>query len=231
MAEAAKANNVPFVDLFAASQKLYDATEPPLTINGVHLNELGNKLVADAIDSALAGGNTRADRDEAKVDAIRKAVVDKAWHWFRRYRKTDGFNVYGDRAFLQFKPDNQSNYEPLQRELEQLDVMTANRDAAVRAVAQGKPAAGPGRRLEHPAGPRGQDEQARPRAGRVARVQDRRGGDGRHEGRADAQGPTVRRRAAVPGAGQPGADVVRHEGPAVGRDRGRATRTGPRRRR
>ena len=140
MAEAAKANNVAFVDLLAASQKLYDATEQPLTINGVHLNELGNKLVAEAIDAALAGGEA-GKRDTAKLEAIRAAVIDKAWHWYQRYRKTDGFNVWGDRAFLQFKPDNQSNYEPLQRELEQLDVMTSNRDEAIRAVAQGKPAA------------------------------------------------------------------------------------------
>src|SRR5690606_3284775 len=100
--------------------------------------ELGNKLVAEAIDAALAGDP--AKHDTAKLAAIRQAAQDKAAVWFQRYRKTDGFNVYGDRAFLQFKPDNQSNYEPLQRELEQLDVMTANRDEAVRAVAQGKQA-------------------------------------------------------------------------------------------
>ena len=38
MAEIAKANSVQFVDLFAASQKLFGAAKSPLTLNGIHVN-------------------------------------------------------------------------------------------------------------------------------------------------------------------------------------------------
>jgi glucose/arabinose dehydrogenase len=137
MAEVAKENKVGFVDLFEASQKLYAAATKPLTINGIHLTAEGNKQVAGAIDAALAGGHTRADKDEAKIESVRKAVADKAWHWFHRYRATDLFSTYGDRGFLQFT-DKQSNYEVLQRELEVLDVLVQNRDKAIWAAAKGK---------------------------------------------------------------------------------------------
>jgi len=43
MAEVAKANAVPFVDLFAASQALYAGATKPLTINGIHLSDAGDK--------------------------------------------------------------------------------------------------------------------------------------------------------------------------------------------
>ncbi len=49
----------------------------------------------------------------------------------------DGYNVYGGRAFERYQ-NQQSNYEDQQRELEILDVMTANREKRVWAVAQGK---------------------------------------------------------------------------------------------
>ncbi|MDB5295017.1 MAG: putative rane-bound dehydrogenase [Phycisphaerales bacterium] len=140
MAEVAQANGTPFVDLFAVTQKLYAAAAKPLTINGVHLSADGNQQVAEAIDAALGGGEA-AKTDAGKLAAIRAAVVDKAEHWFDRYRVTDGYNVYGARAFEQYA-DKQTNYENTQRELEVLDVMTANRDKAVWAAAQGSAAAG-----------------------------------------------------------------------------------------
>ena len=34
---------VPYIDLYSASQRLYGASEGPLTIDGVHLNEIGNR--------------------------------------------------------------------------------------------------------------------------------------------------------------------------------------------
>src|SRR5579862_2184123 len=50
MGEVAKASGVPFVDLFHATEKLYAAGPKPLTINGIHLNEEGDKQIAFAID-------------------------------------------------------------------------------------------------------------------------------------------------------------------------------------
>jgi len=133
MAEVAAGQKVPFVDLYTPSLKLYEQQEP-LTINGIHLNEFGNRHVARTIEAALFGPS---QLDQAKIEKLRDAVKDKNWHWFHRYRVTDGFSTYGDRAFLRFT-DGQSNYEVGQRELEMLDVLTANRDQAIWAAAQGK---------------------------------------------------------------------------------------------
>ena len=50
--------------------------------------------------------------------------------WFRRYRTTDGYSIYGGRADLKFV-DGQTNRVVAQREMEVLDVMTANRDKRI----------------------------------------------------------------------------------------------------
>ncbi len=137
MEEVAKANGATFVDLFTPTKALY-ASSGPLTINGIHLNEAGGKAVAQIIDKALFGDSpSGAAKDEAKLSKLRDAVKDKNFHWYHRYRTTDGFSTYGDRAFLAFT-GGQTNYVVAQRELRILDVMTANRDRAIWAAAQGQ---------------------------------------------------------------------------------------------
>lgn len=149
MGEVAKANNVPFVDLFAPTMDLYNKATLPLTINGIHLNESGDRQVALAIERSLFGENLRAAPES--FAKLREAVLDKNFYWFNRYRATDGYSTYGDRAFLTFEkgsPRNvnkaegdkrlPSNYEVMQRELQMLDVMTSNRDKRVWAVARGR---------------------------------------------------------------------------------------------
>jgi glucose/arabinose dehydrogenase len=153
MGEVAAAKNVTFVDLFAPSLKLYAENKAPLTIQGIHLNGEGNRLIAQVIDRALFGDTPKYS--EALLTRLRQAVVDKDFYWFHRYRVTDGYSTYGDRAFLTFvrgTPRNvnanqlakvakedvlPSNYDVLQRELPMLDQMTANRDRHIWAVAQG----------------------------------------------------------------------------------------------
>jgi glucose/arabinose dehydrogenase len=153
MAEVAAAQNATFVDLFTPSLKLYADTAAPLTINGVHLNSEGNRLIAQVIDRALFG--EAAKPDDALLGRLRLAVADKDFYWYRRYRVTDGYSTYGDRAFLTFvrgTPRNvnanqmdkiakedilPTNYEVLQRELPMLDQMTANRDRRIWAIARG----------------------------------------------------------------------------------------------
>ena len=136
IAEVARTNNVPFVDLFTPSSELYKKTDMPLTINGVHLNALGDKQIAIAIDRALFTGANDAAIDGAKFEKIRQAVLDKDLMWFERYRTTDGYSIFGGRANLKFV-DGQTNREVMRREMEVLDVMTANRDRRVWAAAQG----------------------------------------------------------------------------------------------
>lgn len=135
MAEVAAANDVRFVDLFHPSQELYEAQAEPLTINGVHLNELGNRLVAEVIVRDLLGG--KVPSAGPPLDKVRAAVQEKNFYWFNRYRTTDGYSIYGGRADLKFV-DGQTNREVMQREMEVLDVMTANRDLKIWGAAQGR---------------------------------------------------------------------------------------------
>ncbi|MEW6303283.1 MAG: PVC-type heme-binding CxxCH protein, partial [Verrucomicrobiota bacterium] len=153
MAEVAKANNVVFVDLFTPSQDLYAKAKQPLTINGVHLNERGDEQLAAVIEKGLFGD--APSRNGKMMAALNKAVRDKSFYWYNRYRVTDGYSTYGDRAFLIFQKGSErnvkektksgsdllpTNYETMQRELEILDLMTLNRDKRTWAVAQGKDA-------------------------------------------------------------------------------------------
>lgn len=131
MAEVARENHVGFVDLFRPSLELYENHEQPLTINGVHLNEFGNRLIAEVILKSF--GVTDAVRPE--FEALRQAVLDKNYHWFQRYRTTDGYSIYGGRADLKFH-EGQTNREVMQREMEILDAMTANRDERIWALAR-----------------------------------------------------------------------------------------------
>lgn len=55
MADVAKANGVPFVDLFAASQKLYASAKSPLTHNGIHVNAAGDAAFAPVQFQAVFG--------------------------------------------------------------------------------------------------------------------------------------------------------------------------------
>lgn len=137
MAEVAARNNVPFVDLFGPSLGLYAKADKPLTINGVHVNERGDRQLAPIILEALFPEQVAVKVNEASLEKLRATVLDKNHYWFNRYRTVDGFNVYGGRADLKFV-DGQTNRDVMQREMQMLDVMTANRDKCVWAAAQGQ---------------------------------------------------------------------------------------------
>lgn len=145
MKEVAAAHGVLFVDLFAPTADAYKKRTPskPATINGIHLNAEGSKLVATTIDQALFGPRPKGAAESA-LESLRTAVNDKNWYWFQRYRATDGYSTFGERAFLKFSEgpggygEGRSNYGTVQRELEVLDVLTSNRDQRVWAVAKGK---------------------------------------------------------------------------------------------
>jgi len=143
MAEVAKAKGVLFVDLFTPTLEAF-GNGAPHTINGVHLNANGEALVAAIAERGLFPNGPQIKRDGAQLEKIRTAVIDKNYYWYHRYRVTDGFSTYGDRAFLKFSEgpggygDGLSNYSVGQRELDVLDTLTSNRDKVVWGTAQGK---------------------------------------------------------------------------------------------
>ena len=74
---------------------LYEQQKEPLTLNGAHLNEWGNKKVGEVIAQALLKKQTTASPTH---EELRQAVLEKNWHWHNRYRATDGDDVWGGRA-------------------------------------------------------------------------------------------------------------------------------------
>ncbi len=156
MAEVAREDGVPFVDLFTPSQPLYAAAAAQgqsLTINGVHLNEAGDKQIAEVMvkggfGEAIPGGT--AEVKSGDLEKLRAAINEKNAQWHARYRTIDGYNVYGGRSALAYQPNKSSfisdrnapepwvsNYKVMQQEMSDRDVMTANRDQRVWAVAKG----------------------------------------------------------------------------------------------
>jgi glucose/arabinose dehydrogenase/lysophospholipase L1-like esterase len=152
MKEVAAARSVRFVDLFTPTRQAYASAPSPFTSNGVHLTAVGNRRVAEMIDRSLFGAPRVTPA--TLLARIRQAVIDKNTYWYNRYRVTDGYSTYGERAFLTFIKGNPrnvnpnqvtnradvlpSNYESMQRELTVLDVMTSNRDRRIWAIARGR---------------------------------------------------------------------------------------------
>lgn len=142
MAEVAKANNVPFVDLFHASQQLFAAASHPLTINGIHLTDEGDKMLAPIQFKGIFGKEA-PKTDDPSVAKIRDAVLEKNVQWHHRYRTVDQFNIYGQRSRIKYADAKDPKNAPdnatiMGQELAQRDVKVANRDKAVWAAAQGK---------------------------------------------------------------------------------------------
>jgi putative heme-binding domain-containing protein len=136
-----KAEGVECVDLFTPSLEASAKATAPLTDDGIHPNAHGDRIISRIIDESLFGSPPACA--EAALARLQQAVADKNWHWFHRYRVTDGYSTYGGRAWLKFTPGTvdrtykagQTNYEVAQRELEYLDVLTANRDRRIWATA------------------------------------------------------------------------------------------------
>src|SRR5205807_2184417 len=156
MREVAAQRGVLFVDLFHPSEKLFTgaaAARQSLTINGLHLTDNGDRLIAEVIYRALFGEEVSAliaRKSQAEVEKLRQAVLDKSEQWHARYRTIDGNNVYGSRAPLAYRPEvgglitewnppqpYVTNFKVMQEEMAQRDVMTANRDKRIWAVAKG----------------------------------------------------------------------------------------------
>lgn len=102
----------------------------PSTINGMHLTDHGNSMVAISIDRTILVDRDAAQPEQRRLDAIRNAVLAKNHIWHNVYRATDGFSVFGGRSGLQFV-DGQTNFDVMQRKLEILTVMTANHDVEI----------------------------------------------------------------------------------------------------
>lgn len=141
MSEVAKANNVPFIDLFTISQKAYESSMVPLTINGIHLSEYGDEMLASSMERALLPGEPLIKRDGVLLEKLRQAILAKNAQWHARYRTVDGYNVYGGRSRESYESGKGgpkiTNFQIMQEEMRQRDVLTENRERRVWAIAKG----------------------------------------------------------------------------------------------
>ena len=135
MQEVARDNKVPFVDLYHSSLELFSKASSPLTINGIHLTEGGDKELAPIQFKALFDKEA-GDLNDSKLAKIRAAVLEKNVQWHHRYRTVDQFNIYGQRSRIKY--EGVDNATILGQEMAQRDVKTANRDKAVWAAARGQ---------------------------------------------------------------------------------------------
>ncbi len=128
MAEVAAKQKVGFVNVFEATRKAMADSKTDLTFNGAHMVEAGYQVFAEA----LFTGTFRAKRAPKVDESIRQTVIDKNQQWFYRYRPLNTFYYTGGRnksyGYLDFLPA-----------MRNFDIMVANRERRIWALAAGKP--------------------------------------------------------------------------------------------
>ena len=90
--------NWPYIDLFTPSQEAFaKEAGAQFTINGVHTNAQGDRLVSAALAQQLFTSTHPLGMDVTPFDRIREAVNDKSWYHLQDYRMLNGWYVYGGR--------------------------------------------------------------------------------------------------------------------------------------
>lgn len=130
IADAAKGQpQVRYVDLFHPLRAVYEKTAPPLTINGIHLNDDGNRHLAAILDEALFGA--RPATTKADLDRLHAAIQEKNKQFWYDLRAINGCYIYGGRK----APFGIVNFPA---EFAKLRKMIENREHRVWAIARGE---------------------------------------------------------------------------------------------
>lgn len=129
--ELAKERGIPFVDVLTASNKKFSG-EPgkQFTINGIHVNEDGDRMIASALDRGLFPDASPVSMDSSQFQQLKDAVNDKSWFHLQDYRMLNGWYVYGGRRTWDTKT--------FPGEYGKIRNMVATRDAYVHDIASGK---------------------------------------------------------------------------------------------
>ena len=130
--EVAAARGIAFVDLFDATLAEF-AARPGLefTINGCHVNEAGDRVVAEALDRGLFGPPPATLLAADAFAKLKAAVNDKSWVHMQDHRMVNGWYVYGSRRTW--------DTETYPREYVKVRTMAAVRDAYAWDIAAGRP--------------------------------------------------------------------------------------------
>ncbi|MCA8996475.1 MAG: HEAT repeat domain-containing protein [Planctomycetaceae bacterium] len=129
MERVAKAEGIPFVDLFSPTKALFAESEKNMTINGCHLNEAGDAALGKILAKSLFGEGK--DVSKETLAKIKTEVAEKNLQFFYDYRAVNGFYIYGGRK----NPFGVVNFPA---EFEKLRKMVAVRDQRIWDVAAGK---------------------------------------------------------------------------------------------
>ena len=132
-AEVAAARKLPVVDIFEATRAAFEAN-PGMqhTINGCHLNDAGDRQVAELLMGKLFN-TAKASLPAAgtpNYEKLRAAVNDKSWVHSQDYRMVNGWYVYGGRRTF--------DKETFPKEYSKIRAMAAVRDRYCHDIAQGK---------------------------------------------------------------------------------------------
>jgi putative heme-binding domain-containing protein len=132
--EVAAERGLAFADILDATRAAFgDAAKPEFafTINGCHVNEEGDRVVAETLDLALFGPPPANRLSTEAFAKLRAAINDKSWVHLQDYRMVNGWYVYGGRRTW--------DTETFPREYVKLRKMAAVRDAYVHDIAAGRP--------------------------------------------------------------------------------------------
>lgn len=128
MRRVAAARGVAFVDLYTPTKRLMDAGTSPLTINGIHVNETGDRVVAALLIAGLGfQGMTLTEATGSKLETLeglRELVRDKNQQFFYRWRPLNAEYVVGRRV----EPFGSVNFPP---EMKKLDEMVGDLDKQI----------------------------------------------------------------------------------------------------
>jgi len=129
---------VPFVDVFTPMRTAMAASPEPLTINGIHLNETGDRVFAGILMTALGFEPAPSDTSATALkafDALREQVRAKNQLWFYRFRPLNAEYVVGRRV----NPFGSVNFPG---EMKRLDERIAEQDQQIwrraRTIAKGE---------------------------------------------------------------------------------------------
>lgn len=132
--QLAKEMGLPFIDVYTPSLKAF-SEEPDLqyTINTLHVNERGDRMLAKEIDSQLFSSPHPTGTDVSVFHNTRKWVNDKSWLHLQDYRMLNGWYVYGGRRTW--------DTETFPKEFQKIRKMVGVRDQYIWDMVAGKPVA------------------------------------------------------------------------------------------
>ena len=129
--QVADKRKLAFIDIYSPTEALFGQQSGlKFTINGAHLNEQGDKEIAEMLDRALFGNTSPAQVGTPKFEKLRAAINEKSWVHHQDYRMLNGWYVYGGRRTY--------DTETFPREYLKIRNMAAKRDTYVWGLAQDK---------------------------------------------------------------------------------------------